>query len=95
MKVRIRGKLVDVLDRKCGERNCFALGFDKGTYAPGRGYTSYHNKQRPVCWTRHLDGCPSRSICPSCRTLSVDPPGSACGWCRDGSITVAKEESKR
>jgi hypothetical protein len=70
--------LVDVRDTGCKERPCYQLGFDKGTFSQGRGYTSYHKQPRPVCFTRHLHGCPSNSVCPECRTLEVDPPGSLC-----------------
>jgi len=43
---------------KCWARACMRVGEDKGSYAPGRGYTSYHSKPRPVCMTRHTRGCP-------------------------------------
>ena len=76
--MRFEGKNVDVLDSLCAKRSCFSLGFDKGTFSQGRGYTSYHTDkrgrrvERPVCMTRHLRGCPSVSICPSCRTTQVE-----------------------
>ena len=91
--VKIDGRKVDVADRRCAERDCFQLGFDKGTFVQGRGYTNYHAKERPVCMTRHLHGCPTNSVCPKCRLLSVEEPGAACrGFAKCGGITVSKKE---
>lgn len=42
----------------CWMRECMWVGEDKGSYSPGRGYTSYHAKPRPVCSTRQNRGCP-------------------------------------
>lgn len=84
MLVTIKRRQVDVLDRGCAKRECFSLGFDKGSFTPGRGYTSYHTDskgrrvERAVCATRHYSGCPSNSVCPVCRLASVDPPGAKC-----------------
>lgn len=84
MLVKIGNRQVDVKDQRCPDRECFALGFDKGTFAQGRGYTSYHTDskgrrvERPVCMTRHLRGCPSNSVCGLCRTVSVEAPGESC-----------------
>lgn len=84
MIVKIGRRRVDVSRPDCGSRECFQLGFDKGTYTPGRGYTSYHRDgrgrrvEKPVCMTRHLHGCPSNSVCEECRTVSVLKPGGAC-----------------
>ena len=50
--------LVDVRVEECPKLNCYQLGQDKGTYSPGRGYTSYYKKPKWVCMTRHLHGCP-------------------------------------
>lgn len=44
--------------RQCWARECLWVGEDKGSYTPGRGYTSYHDKPHPVCTKRHLHGCP-------------------------------------
>lgn len=91
MLVKIDGRKVDVLDRRCAERPCFWFGFDKGTFVPGRGYTSYHKEERPVCLQRHLHGCPQKSICPECRLIDVDPPGvNTCSRCK--VPTVARKE---
>lgn len=76
--VRIKGRQVDVARLDCAKRSCFHLGFDKGAFTPGRGYTSYYKKERPVCAQRHYHGCPSNSVCPICRVLSVLEPGEAC-----------------
>ncbi len=79
---------VDVARRDCGSRACFVLGFDKGSFTPGVGYTSYYAKERPVCMTRHLRGCPHASVCPKCRTAELDGPGAKCGWPGCDGITV-------
>lgn len=91
MKVKIGKLRVDVLDKKCPTRPCYTLGFDKGSYTPGRGYTSYHKVngrfiEYPVCMTRHLNGCPSNSICEKCRVVGVEAPGEKCArtWDCDG-----------
>ncbi len=52
-------KLPPECDQWCRWRWCLHPGEDKGTFAPGRGYTSYHKTPRPVCMTRHLHGCPA------------------------------------
>jgi len=84
MLVKIGRKNVDVSSQDCASRPCFVLGVDKGTYTPGRGYTSYHRdgrgklKPRPVCETRHHRGCPTNSVCERCRTSSPDEPGGTC-----------------
>lgn len=53
------GREADVLAEDCVGRPCLWVGEDKGSYTPGRGYTSYHKKPRLVCWTRHQRGCPT------------------------------------
>lgn len=84
MKIKIEGRLVDVLGKECAHRPCFSLGFDKGAYTPGRGYTSYHTDgkgkrvERAVCGTRQFRGCPTNSVCPVCRTGDVADPGTPC-----------------
>lgn len=68
MKVKVEGRQVDVFDRDCPARACFWLGFDKGVFAQGRGYTRYHTDakgnrvEHAVCWRRHRDGCPTDEI---------------------------------
>lgn len=54
------GRRVGVVDADCEFRRCFWFGFDKGSFTPGVGYTSYHAQERPVCFTRHLHGCPHK-----------------------------------
>jgi len=94
--VRIGGRRVDVLERACASRPCFQLGFDKGTYSPGRGYTSYHRDgrgrrvEKPVCMTRHLRGCPTNSVCGECRLCSVNEPGSPCEKRECDGVTVER-----
>lgn len=107
MKVKIEGRLVEVLDKDCKNRPCFRLGFDKGSFTPGRGYTSYHKDAKgrtveyPVCFTRHLRGCPTNSVCPLCRMASVRDPGATCGsyWGENGSpckgVLVALESGSK
>lgn len=90
MKIRIDGTYVDVARSDCAGRECFRLGFDKGTFVQGRGYTSYHKKERPVCMTRHLHGCPINSVCSECRTTSTYPPGADCDWCERKVATISR-----
>lgn len=78
MLVRIGKIHVDVADAKCPKRDCYSLGFDKGSFTPGRGYTRYHEKEKPVCGHRLYHGCPTNSVCPVCRGASVEPPGTPC-----------------
>lgn len=40
-------------------RPCYRAGENKGTFSPGRGYTSYFKKPIKVCGTRFYHGCPS------------------------------------
>ena len=63
------GERVDVIDADCEFRPCFWLGFDKGSFTPGVGYTRYHEGgPRAVCWTRHLKGCPHVGVHLKCGT---------------------------
>lgn len=101
MIVTIQRRRVDVARSDCGTRECFRLGFDKGSYTPGRGYTSYHTDakgrrvEKPVCMTRHLHGCPMNSVCSACRTVSVKAPGERCDWLDCGGELIAREDSSR
>lgn len=87
MEVKINGKRVDVADSLCAERSCFILGVDKGTFVPGRGYTSYHKEQRWVCQRRMLHGCPTWHVCAHCHyALSED------ALCRCSKSREARKE---
>lgn len=67
MMKKIGKHLVDVARVECGpDLPCYVLGHDQGSYVQGRGYTSYHDKPLPVCWTRHLRGCPDAGECVGC-----------------------------
>jgi hypothetical protein len=46
-------------DALCLMRPCFNKYERKGTFSPGRGYTSYSNRFEPVCATRMTRGCPA------------------------------------
>jgi hypothetical protein len=46
-------------DDECWRRSCMAPGLDKGSFSPGRGYTSYYEVPIPICMTRHVSGCPT------------------------------------
>lgn len=81
MKVKINGKQVEVLDADCRTRSCFLLGQDKGTFVPGRGYTSYHAKPEWVCLQRMLRGCPSAGACQNCRMSFVEGV-KVCSHCK-------------
>lgn len=82
---------VDVVDEDCPHRSCFWLYFDKGSFTPGVGYTSYYEKERPCCGTRHMHGCPhvgGHIVCGGCRHVlgvydgdecPVPRPCAACG----------------
>ena len=100
MLVKINRRMVDVADRECAARSCFSLGFDKGSYSPGRGYASYHTDARgrhiekPVCMTRHLRGCPTNSVCGKCRLCSVRDVGQPCASFGCGGVTVEREPPK-
>jgi len=90
----VRG--IDVLDRECFARQCYRLGFDKGSFTPGVGYTSYRTQERRVCMTRHLDGCPSVAVCERewkgepCRTRLVEGQ-AVCPWCHQATGLGAAE----
>lgn len=81
MQVRIQGKSVDVCRKDCGERDCFYLFQHKGTFAQGRGYTSYYKTPKWVCGRRHLHGCPNGPVCPECRTMAL-PGDTVCPRCK-------------
>jgi hypothetical protein len=91
MLVKVGKLKVSVADRECPNRPCYHLGFDKGTFVQGRGYTKYHRDAKgntveyPICFTRHLHGCPINSICPGCHSASVSEPGKPCDstWNRE------------
>jgi hypothetical protein len=97
MLVKIGKLKVDVVESACAKRDCFALGFDKGSFTPGRGYTNYHKDskgkrvEKPVCSTRYHRGCPSNSVCPKCRLATVDPVGGPCRWPGCNGVTVERE----
>lgn len=67
---------VDVSYKTCPSKSCFRIGEDKGTFVQGKGYVKYHDKVRLVCWQRHIDGCPTTSICRFCHTMF--PEGEVC-----------------
>jgi len=94
---RIGKNNVDVAYAACGpDLECYALGFDQGTFAQGRGYTSYHAKPRPVCMRRHLRGCPTAAVCLDCN-LALAPGaivGAAkCGQCQSTNLRVENDEA--
>lgn len=72
MLITIGTHQVDVLDTRCPNRSCYIFGFDKGTFVRGRGYTNYWSTPKPVCWRRHLSGCPVTGVCSVCRTAAVE-----------------------
>jgi hypothetical protein len=56
---------VEVVNRSCLSRKCYAPMGHKGTYTQGRGY--YGAQQgRFICGTRDAEGCPRAAI-PNCR----------------------------
>lgn len=57
---KIDGQLVDVSTERCGpDLECFAIGFDKGSFVKGKRYS---------CLTKHLYGCPHVEVCLDCRS---------------------------
>ena len=92
------GKLrVDVALPCCATLPCFCLGFDKGSFSQGRGYTSYHTDAKgkrveyPVCGTRQYHGCPTVSVCEKCRLSSPLEPGGPCDGYNCGGTRGACE----
>jgi hypothetical protein len=89
MLVRIGKHNVEVLDEDCRYRPCFTLGFDKGPFVPGVGYTNPRLTPQPCCFQRHLNGCPTGPnpeiiVCPECN-------GSGCEWCHgQGDIRYSR-----
>lgn len=45
----------------CMFRSCYNKYENKGSYTPGRGYTSYYSQFYPACGTRLNSGCPDRT----------------------------------
>jgi len=44
---------------ECAWRSCLHISENKGTFAQGRGYTSYYKNPKLVCMQNHLYGCPT------------------------------------
>ena len=89
MTKRIGGHMVDVASPGCGpELQCFWLGFDKGRFVQGRGYTHYHKTERPVCFTRHQHGCPMAALCRDCNFVANPAAAAAgvCGHCKSSNL---------
>ena len=87
-QIKVEDKSVDVAYAMCRDQECFHLFQDKGTFAPGRGYTSYHEKPHWVCGTRHLHGCPAAGVCRQCHTIAAPPTLAAgkCGYCGSADL---------
>lgn len=88
--VRVQGKSVDVSEKGCPRLQCFYLFADKGSFTPGRGYTSYYKKTKWVCGTRHLHGCPRIGICLNCRRVVT--PSRKDQPCSCGAVVVLDED---
>jgi hypothetical protein len=83
-----RGR-VEVADKRCGPAlACFVVNDDKGTFVPGRGYTSYYVHPHLVCWTRHCNGCPPVAVCSTCHRVLAIYTG---GICPDCSQLIGRE----
>lgn len=65
---------VDVAEPACRKRACFWLGYVYRT-------RDARDQPRPVCGRRHATGCPTNSVCATCKTASVEDPGSKCDGC--------------
>jgi hypothetical protein len=93
--IKTKRGMVDVADAGCGEHlPCFAIGEDKGTYMQGRGYTSYHSKPQLVCWTRHLQGCPTVWSCIPCRRIWGAYSDEICPICKGVMEKIEQEDSE-
>lgn len=79
MQLKINNRIIDALNKRCKEADCFHMFADKGTFVQGRGYTNYHDTVRWVCGTRHLHGCPNAGQC-ECGTIYA-PTAVQCGHC--------------
>lgn len=89
MRIKIGGRMVDVVDAKCAKRPCLQVGTDHGPFVQGRGYTNPSgHTAKLVCLRRHLHGCPVNSVCPTCRSASIEDPGAPCTR-RCSTVTVA------
>jgi predicted transcriptional regulator len=101
MIVKIGKRRVDVARADCGSLACFAIGFDKGTFTQGRGYTSYHKDakgrrvEKPVCATRHYGGCPTHSVCQRCWGSSPLEPDGLCDRPGCGGLRVEPDAERR
>ena len=60
-------------DPLCRFRGCYNKGEDKGTFSPGRGYTSYYKTFNPACMQRLHHGCRGR-------TLTIGQQAKAVKW---------------
>lgn len=59
-------------DVLCEWRRCLHRGYNKGSYTPGRGYTSYYAKPIYVCLYRMQHGCPQPRPTPDLQTMITD-----------------------
>jgi hypothetical protein len=92
MKIKLNGKTVCVRQKLCAGRKCFVLGQTKGSFTPGRGYTSYQKKPTWICLTRDLRGCPTVGLCPGCQTGFVDGD-RRCNWCGRALKPIVETQS--
>jgi len=88
MKVRVKGKSVDVAAASCPKLKCFQLGQDKGHFVQGRGYVSYHKSSLYVCMERHVRGCPRIGVCADCRSVITPSYLGKCGWCGSANLEM-------
>jgi hypothetical protein len=52
MKIKHNGEMVDVADKECKKKRCFAVQRKVISASNGKGYFSF------VCATREIKGCP-------------------------------------
>lgn len=89
MIIRYDKKLVDVAGKGCNDLPCFWLFCDKGSFVPGRGYTSYRDKIYWCCGTRHMQGCPGVGVCLDCRhIITPSEKKDTCSWCQSTNIEI-------
>ena len=83
---------VDVISTLCPSLPCYHAAQDKGTFTPGRGYTSYHKKPQWVCMTRHAHGCPVTHRCLPCNSVIAPGYGGVCPRCHQPATTLDEEK---
>lgn len=83
MRIRKKGKRVDVLEQECSSRPCLVVGSVAVSVMPDghhvfKASEKHRKATRLVCMTRHENGCPVNSACGTCLLASVRAAGGSC-----------------